>query len=148
MVQPIKDKLLFFLIIVTVLSILKYSIFFSSWPEENSKPFETLQDSDIAQIYITRTYPYYELSLNEKDELIRLLNNIVIFERYDNFVEYEGFYSMMFKIRYTNGESISVSGSPPLFFINDVAYKTEYEPCHKVSNFYWNIVKTKIQLLD
>ena len=108
---------------------------------------ENLYGENIA---IYSIYPHYELSQNECDELIELLSNIVIFEKDTTWGKepYVGVYCEMFYIEYTNGQTIDISGSPPFFFINDVAYKTNYDPCHKVSDFYWDIVNTKIRPLE
>ena len=143
-----KKILLLFIVILCI----TLGIYFNQlWPKQNSLPFERLEREHINKITaIYSIYPPYELSQNEFDELIELLSNIVIFEKDTTWGKepYVGVYCEMFYIEYTNGQTIDISGSPPFFFINDVAYKTSYDPCHKVSDFYWDIVNTKIRPLE
>ncbi len=98
--------------------------------------FDNLTLNEIKSVSVKLIPPNKEFELNDDEikEFINKLKDIVIYNReYSHLVS--GGQVVIFTISKKDGTIISVNACNSYLMINDKSYKTEYEPCEKLSSF-------------
>ena len=105
------------------------------------KPYSNISESDIAEVYILfGIYEPYPLTDEEITQFVDMLKSVIIYQKDNSYVGYDGVQSQKFCIEKTNGKIIYISAANPFFIINGTGYRTEYAPCDKLSRFYHDMV--------
>lgn len=99
------------------------------------KPFKDLQTEDVIKVEVLVQPPNTTkeiLDSTQIQKLVEILNKVVIYKKDNSWKEYNGQY-----IRYTitkkNSEIITIGVYNPFLIINDVGYKTKYQPCEDLN---------------
>jgi len=96
------------------------------------KPFADLKPEDIAKVSVQLLPPGETVEITDFEELANALNEVVIYEKDDSYATYYG-QGVIYTITMTDGKEITVNAYNPFIIIDGVGYKTEYEPCEKLS---------------
>lgn len=122
------------------------SVGYIRYDKSAKHPFTSRELSKVERVsVIFGAYEPYYLSEEEEEQFLELLEDVVIYERDNTYREYTGVGFTSFGIEKTNGKTIYIQASNPFFIINDVGYRTKYEPCDEISRFGYEIVHSKIK---
>lgn len=105
-----------------------------------SHPFKDLKVEEIASATV-ELYPpntKAELDSQEIEDLVGILHEVVIYNKDNSYTEYSG-QAVVFKITKTDGTVIEISAYNPFLIIDEVGYKTKYEPCEQLNKLGNNI---------
>lgn len=73
-----------------------------------------------------------ELTQEEIEDLIPILNRVVSYRRDDTYREYTG-QAVIFTLTKTDGSQLRVQAYNPFIIIDGVGYRTKYEPCEELN---------------
>ncbi len=99
------------------------------------KPFKVLQTADVIKVEVLIQPPNITKEILESTQiqnLVEILNKVVIYKKDNSWGEYSGQY-VQYKITKKNGELITIGAYNPFLIINNVGYKTKYQPCEDLN---------------
>lgn len=110
------------------------------------KPYAKISREDITEVSVVfGAYEPYKLTEQETDRFLELLREIIIYQRDDTYVEYDGVgCGGYFCVKMKNGKELNLTPGNPFFIINKKGYRTEYKPCDKLSQFHDEIMEKRI----
>ena len=100
-----------------------------------SPPFKDLRAEEVMSIELTVRPPDITAQIAEQDsiqEIVSALNKVVIYQRSDEWREYNGQY-VQFTLTMESGERVEVAAYNPFVIIKGQGYKTRYEPCEELN---------------
>ena len=99
-----------------------------------SKPFKDLLTEDVlvATVELLPPNAKVDLSNEEISELVDILQTVEIYEKDDSYREYNG-QAVIYNITKADGGQEKIMAYNPFIVINDVGYKTKYEPCEELN---------------
>lgn len=103
----------------------------------NEKTLSEIKTEDVSSFIVRLRPPDEEFTITDEQvtvELVDLLNDVTIYEEDNSFEDYSGQW-VEFELTMTDGSSKTVVAYNPFIIIDGVGYKTEYEPCEKLSAF-------------
>ncbi len=99
-----------------------------------SRPFKDLRAEEIASVTVELYPPDTKAVLDsqEIEDLVGILHKVVIYSEDNSYTEYDG-QAVVFKITKTDGTMIEINAYNPFLIIDEVGYKTKYEPCEQLN---------------
>lgn len=94
------------------------------------KPFKNLTADDISSVSVRLIPPDKTIEITEIQKLVDILKDVVIYEIDDT--EYAG-QSVIYTIKMKDGRETVINACNPLIIINELGYKTKYEPCERLN---------------
>ena len=76
----------------------------------------------------------FELTDSEIEEVVEILHTIIIYNEDNSYRNYAG-QGVIITITKTDGTQMKTTAFNPFFIIDDVGYKTKYEPCEKLNSW-------------
>lgn len=127
-----RRKLLFALLAAATLTALLLAAFLL----QVEKPFASLTAEKLEKVCIRLEPPgkSLELTKEEREELIPLLQKLKTGRRDDSYHDYCG-QAVTFTLTETDGGEISVMTYYPFLVIDGAGYRTEYDSCHALDRF-------------
>lgn len=112
------------------------------------KPFKDLDVSDIKNITINFLPPDETIVVDDKAELVSLLNNMVIYNRVSSPTEFGQ--AIVFDIEKNDGTKLKINSFGNKFlFIDGVAYRAEYDSSEALSSYANNLANyTKKMIIN
>jgi hypothetical protein len=106
-------------------------------------PFKDLSEHDIAAATVELYPPDTKVDLNTDEirDLIAVLRTVEIYNRDDSYTEYVG-QAVIYTLTKTDGTQEKIMELNPFIVINDIGYKTKYEPCEELNALGNTIAKT------
>lgn len=98
------------------------------------KPYKALEPSDIVSATVHLAPPDKTLQITEMEELVRYLNEVVIYHEDHSYTEYSG-QAVSFTLTMADGSQEKITAYAPFVVINGTGYQTKYEPCEKLNNY-------------
>lgn len=98
------------------------------------KPFRDLVETDIVSATVNLSPPDKTIAISELEELVSYLNDVVIYSEDNSYTEYDG-QGVTFTIIMADGTHTDVTAYNPFLLIDNVGYKTKYEPCKALSAY-------------
>lgn len=98
------------------------------------KPLRNLNSAEVASATV-ELYPpdtTLELTQEEINELVPILNRVVTYQRDDSYGEYAG-QAVIFTLTKTDGTQLRVQAYNPFIVIDGVGYRTKYGPCEELN---------------
>jgi hypothetical protein len=101
-----------------------------------TKPFRDLSVLEISGISVKLSPPdvTFELTDSEIEEVVEILHTIIIYNEDNSYRNYAG-QGVIITITKTDGTQMKTTAFNPFFIIDDVGYKTKYEPCEKLNSW-------------
>lgn len=99
------------------------------------KPFKVLQTDDVIKVEVLVQPPNTTKEISDSSQiqkLVEILNRVVIYKKDNSWREYSGQY-VLYTITKKNGEVITIGAYNPFLIMNDVSYKTKYQPCEDLN---------------
>lgn len=129
------------IIFIGVICLLLLVIVFILYERAAKKPYAKISREDITEVSIIYgELEPYKLTNQETDRFLELLREIIIYQRDDTYVEYNGVgCEGYFCVKMKNGKELNITPGNPFFIINKKGYRTEYKPCDKLSQFHYEI---------
>lgn len=106
------------------------------WKPFGSRPLRHLTAADIqsAQVELFPPDVTYQLTGEEVDRLVLLLNQVVIYRRDDSWREYSG-QLCRFTLTKTDGTVVTVAACNPFLIIDGAGFLAKYAPCEALNHF-------------
>ncbi len=135
-----KKHMIIFLITITIL-IIGFYVFKVSL---GNRPFKDLSISDISEVSVQLIPPdeTFELKSSEIAKLVNILQTVVTYRQDDSYKDYSG-QAVVFTLTKTDGTQIVVNAYNPFIIINNIGYKTKYEPCQELNSFGNDMLRTR-----
>jgi len=104
------------------------------WASWAKKPFKDLSAEKISEVSVQLLPPDVTLKLSENEisDLVKILHSVVIYNVDDSYKSYVG-QAVIYTISKTDGTKIKINAYNPFLIIDDVGYKTKYEPCEQLN---------------
>jgi len=99
-----------------------------------NRPYSDLKAEDIVSAKVTLTPPEKTVTIEDKEELAALMNALVTYNRDQGYLECCG-QGVVFELTLADGKTQSINAYNPYLVIDDVGYKTSYEPCAKLADY-------------
>ena len=101
-----------------------------------TRPLKDLAAGDIqsAQVELFPPDVTIQLTKQEIDRLVPLLNQVVIYRRDDSWREYSG-QMCVFTLTMADGSQITVQAYNPFLIVDGTGWRTKYEPCEALNHF-------------
>ena len=99
-----------------------------------SKPLRDLTVEEVTTAAV-ELYPpdaTLELTQEEIEKLIPILNRVVTYQRDDSYQEYDG-QAVIFTLTRTDGTQLRVQAYNPFIVIDGEGYRTKYGPCEDLN---------------
>lgn len=99
-----------------------------------SRPLGNLKIEEVVSATV-ELYPpdaAFELSRENLERLIAILNRVVTYQRDDSYGEYCG-QAVIFTLTKTDGTQLRVQAYNPFIVIDGVGYRTKYQPCQDLN---------------
>lgn len=90
--------------------------------------------SDIASASVQLSPPDTTTQIEDIEELVRLLNEVVIYREDNSYTEYAG-QGVIFTLSLSDGTYKEIIAYYPFFILDRVGYQTEYEPCEALNSY-------------
>lgn len=100
-----------------------------------SKPLRNLKSEEITAATV-ELYPpdvTLQLTADEIERLVPILNRVVTYQRDDSYGESDG-QAVIFTLNKTDGTQLRVQAYNPFLVIDGVGYRTKYEPCEELNS--------------
>lgn len=101
---------------------------------KKKKPFKDFVETDIVSATVNLSPPDKTIAISELEELVSYLNDVVIYSEDNSYTEYDG-QGVTFTIIMADGTQTDVTAYNPFLLIDNVGYKTKYEPCKALSAY-------------
>ena len=101
---------------------------------EGKKPFKDLTPSDIVSASVQLSPPDTTIQIEDIEELVRLLNEVVIYREDNSYTEYVG-QGVIFTLSLSDGTYKEIIAYYPFLILDRVGYQTEYEPCQALNSY-------------
>ena len=98
------------------------------------KPFKDLTPSDIVSASVQLSPPDTTIQIEDIEELVRLLNEVVIYREDNSYTEYVG-QGVIFTLSLSDGTYKEIIAYYPFLILDRVGYQTEYEPCQALNSY-------------
>lgn len=98
------------------------------------KPYKDLETSDIVSATVHLTPPDKTIQIPEMEELVTYLNEVVIYNEDNSYMEYSG-QGVIFTLTMADGSQEEIMAYNPFVVINGTGYRTKYKPCEKLNNY-------------
>lgn len=107
-----------------------------TWSFRGRQPLRGLTAGDIqsAQVELFPPDVTIQLTREEIDRLVPLLNQVVIYRRDDSWREYDG-QLCRFTLDLTDGSQTIVQAYNPFLILDDVGWRCGYAPCEALNHF-------------
>ena len=102
-----------------------------------AKPFADLKAEDLASAQVE--YYNWTKEVKDKDELVRLLQEIMIYREHRNWQNLSGAPTVV-KLTYQDGHTAILRNLNTIFVIDDVGYKTQYRPAYELSEYIYDLL--------
>ncbi len=99
------------------------------------KPFKVLQMDDVIKVEVLVQPPNTTKEISDSaqiQKLVEILNNVTIYKKDNSWREYSGQY-VQYTITKKNREVITIGAYNPFLIIDDIGYKTKYQPCEDLN---------------
>lgn len=99
------------------------------------KPLKKLRAEEVPTATV-ELYPpdvMLQLTAEEIEQLVPILNHVVTYQRDDAYGEYSG-QAVIFTLTKTDGTQLRVQAYNPFIVIDGVGYRTKYGPCEALSS--------------
>jgi len=98
------------------------------------KPFENLSDKEISSVTVELLPPDIKVDLNGEQisELVAILKTVEIYEEDNSYRDNYG-QAVIYSIIKNDGTQLTIMAYNPFIVINDIGYKTKYEPCEELN---------------
>lgn len=128
-----RKSVLFTIILAVILIIIFFTI---NQKRVSEKILKDISVDDIESVEVTLLPPNvsYELNYEEIEELIEILHSVKIYNKDNSYKDYSG-QNVTFTIVKNNNTTIKIMAYNPFIVIDGTGYKTEYEPCERLSSF-------------
>lgn len=83
-----------------------------------------------------------ELTQEEIEELVPILNRVVTYQRDDSYGEYDG-QAVIFTLTKTDGTQLRVQAYNPFIVIDGEGYRTKYGPCEELNQLGNDILRER-----
>lgn len=121
-------KIILLLICVLLLSGIVSVLFFVK------RPFKSLNASEIASATVQLTPPDKTIPITDIEELTNYLNDVIIYHKDNSYTEYCG-QGVIFTLTMSDGTQTKIMAYNPFLVIDDIGYRTKYEPCQALSSY-------------
>lgn len=98
------------------------------------RPYKNLNAAQIMSAEVWLSPPGKTVEIEDIPELVEYLNDVVIYNQDNSYTEYNG-QGVIFTLTMTDGTKIKIMAYNPFLVINDVGYKTKYEPCEALNRY-------------
>ena len=98
------------------------------------KPYKNLEASDLVSATVHLAPPDKTIQITEMEELVTYLNEVVIYNEDNSYMEYSG-QAVIFTLTMADGSQEEIMAYNPFIVINGTGYKTKYEPCEKLNHY-------------
>ncbi len=135
-----RKHMIIFLITIAILIIGLYAFKVSL----GNRPFKDLSISEVSEVSVQLFPPdeTFELKSSEIAKFINILQTVVTYQQDDSYKDYSG-QAVVFTIKKTDGTQIVVNAYNPFIIINNIGYKTKYEPCQELNSFGNDMLRTR-----
>jgi len=108
-----------------------------------TKPFETMSTDDVVSATVELLPPdvIIDLSFEEIVELVEILQTVEIYEQDDSYRDYAG-QAVIYNITKNDGTQQIIMAYNPFIVIDEIGYKTKYEPCEELNALGNTIAQT------
>lgn len=109
-----------------------------------SKPLRGLAAGEVASATV-ELYPpdaTLELTQEEIEELVPILNRVVTYQRDDSYTEADG-QAVIFTLTKTDGTQLRVQAYNPFIVIDRVGYRTKYGPCEDLNQLGNDVLRER-----
>lgn len=99
-----------------------------------TKPFRGLSANDVTAATV-ELYPpdvTLELTREEIEELVPILNRVAVYQRDDSYRESDG-QAVIFTLTKADGTQLRVNAYNPFLVINGEGHRTKYGPCEELN---------------
>lgn len=103
-------------------------------PPRSEKPFADLNAADIASAQMTVIPPKKTVDIDDIPQLVGYLRELVTYRRDDSYMHYVG-QSVQITLIMKNGAQKTIIPYHPFLIIDNVGYRTEYEPCEALNSY-------------
>lgn len=108
------------------------------------RPLKGLSQSEVSAATV-ELYPpdaTFELTKPEIEELVRILDQVVTYQRDDTYQESCG-QAVIFTLTKTDGTLLRVQAYNPFIVIDNVGYRTKYGPCEDLNHLGNDILRVQ-----
>lgn len=105
--------------------------------QQNDTNLSQLKTEDVTSFIVTLRPPDEQFTITDEksiSQLVEILNEVKILEEDDSYTDYDGQW-VEFELTMADESSKTIAAYNPFIIIDGVGYKTEYEPCAKLSSF-------------
>lgn len=128
------------LIIAIACVLLLGTIMIISTGTGGKKPFKDLNPSEIVSATVRLVPPDKTIQITEMQELTDYLNDVIIYNKDNSYTESCG-QGVIFTLIMEDGTHTEVMAYNPFLVIDDVGYKTQYEPCQALNAYANRLLK-------
>ena len=107
------------------------------WPSVvGTRPFKALAPEDVqaAKVELFPPDVAIQLTTEEIDRLVPLLNELVVYRRDDSWRECSG-QLCVFTLTLSDGSQTTVQAYNPFLIVDGVGWRTKYGPCEALNHF-------------
>lgn len=104
------------------------------------RPYDDLKAEDIVSASVTLTPPEKTVTIEDKEELAALMQQLVTYSKDQGYTEYDG-QGVVFDLTLSDGKTQTVNAYNPFLVIDGVGYKTSYEPCAELTNYANGLIR-------
>lgn len=108
------------------------------------KPLRNLDSAEVTAATV-ELYPpdaTLELTQEEINELVPILNRVVSYQRDDSYVDYCG-QAVIYTLTRTDGTQLRVQAYNPFLVVDGVGYRTKYGPCEELNQLGNDILRER-----
>ena len=120
---------------ILVLCLLSMTIvLFTACGSTAKNPYKDLSAEDISSATVELRPPHVTVDLSEEEiqELVAVLQTVETYEKDNSYSDYAG-QGVIYTLTKTDGSTEKIMAYNPFLVINDVGYKTKYEPCEELN---------------
>lgn len=92
----------------------------------------TVEEVTAATVELYPPDATLELTREEIEELVPILNRVVTYQRDDSYQEYDG-QAVIFTLTKVDGSQLRMNAYNPFLVINGEGYRTKYGPCEELN---------------
>lgn len=126
-----KKRLMIIIIACIVLLCIVVVVFLFT---RGKKPYKNLDAMQIVSAKVMLAPPGKTVEIEDIPELVDYLNDVVIYNEDNSYTEYAG-QAVVFTLTMADGTQTEIMAYNPFLVIDDVGYKTKYEPCEALNSY-------------
>lgn len=98
------------------------------------KPYNNLDSTQIVSAKVSLSPPDRTVEIEDIPELVKYLNDVVIYNQDDSYTEYAG-QAVTFTLTMADETQTEIVVYTPFCIINGIGYKAKYEPCEALNSY-------------